>query len=121
MAHKKAHAVLVESHNLSFDGLLGAQPILRLSMRNTDTVGRTKVGPILVPPDSTQCSYHCTKPVLFWFPCTPSSYSSSLHNSFPIFQHGNIKYCTFIILCSSYLLERQCKGFIAQFLWSGHH
>lgn len=83
-----------------------------LWMRNTDTVGRAKTGPDLVPSDASTVFLSCTKPLLF----PQFSYPSSLHNVFPIFQHEYIKYYKFIILWSSYLHDRQCKGLMDQFL-----
>lgn len=98
MTHKKA--VLVESQNLRVSVDCWEQSLSSVyQVRNRDTVGRNKTGPVLVPPDASSvlnigfsCG-PCTKPVHLPGSHVPLiSYSNSLYNSFPIFQLGNIKY-----------------------------
>lgn len=118
MAQKRARVVLVEYQNLRalmdcWETTAHHCPPLHSSLMNEKyTVGRAKTGPDLVPSDASTVFLSCTKPLLF----PQFSYPSSLHNVFPIFQHEYIKYYKFIILWSSYLHDRQCKGLMDQFL-----
>lgn len=93
MAQKNSTCCVSEITEVnSFKGLQRPQWILHW----WDTVGRTRwdqTRHFLTP---AWCSCHCAV-LLPFTPRLPEpllSYSSSLHNSFPIYQLANTKYCT---------------------------
>lgn len=107
----------------SFDGLLRPQPIPRLINEKQGHRGKSWDES---RPTASQCwcqrgvlviePRHHLFPIAWATPLTPA-----LFIILSTFQHRNITHCKFTTLCSSYLLERQYKELMDQFLRSGHH